>query len=164
MFVRYFSELPIPLGQVEAALLSAPQEWIPGLAREAEDLGEHLSIEVGFGPDGRRVSKAVLVEIQDPIRFPSRTVLPMIWRVPGHKALFPTLDADLEVAGLGSNRTQLSISARYRPPLGAVGRALDRALMHRVAEATVKDFVDRVGEGLTARASAAGGAERRVGR
>jgi hypothetical protein len=32
--------------------------------------------------------------------------------------------------------------------MGAVGRMLDRALLHRVAEATVKDFLDRVGERL----------------
>jgi hypothetical protein len=47
---------------------------------------------------------------------------------------------------LGRDRTQLAISARYRPPLGAVGRVADRVLLHRVAEATVKDFLDQVGE------------------
>ena len=36
------------------------------------------------------------------------------------------------------------MSARYVPPLGAVGRAIDRALLFRVAEATIKDFLDRV--------------------
>jgi hypothetical protein len=48
---------------------------------------------------------------------------------------------------VGEQRTRLAISARYRPPLGAVGRAADRVLLHRVAEATVKDFLDRVGRG-----------------
>jgi hypothetical protein len=50
----------------------------------------------------------------------------------------------------GGGRTQLAISARYRPPLGAVGRAVDRVLLHRVAEATVKDFLDRVGAAIMA--------------
>ena len=44
--------------------------------------------------------------------------------------------------------TQLSISARYVPPLGALGSAIDRALLHRVAEATMKDFLDRVATAL----------------
>ena len=65
--------------------------------------------------------------------------------------MFPHLDADIEVASLGADRTQLSISARYRAPMGALGRMLDRALLHRVAEATVKDFLDRVGEQVRAR-------------
>jgi hypothetical protein len=30
-----------------------------------------------------------------------------------------------------------------------VGRAVDRVLLHRVAEATVKDFLDRVGAAIT---------------
>ena len=60
--------------------------------------------------------------------------------------MFPQLDADIEVAALGAHRTQLSISARYRPPMGTVGRVLDRAMLHRVAEATIKDFLDGVAE------------------
>jgi hypothetical protein len=36
--------------------------------------------------------------------------------------------------------------------MGLLGRALDRALLHRVAEATAKDFLDRVGEALQVRA------------
>ena len=35
--------------------------------------------------------------------------------------------------------------------MGAAGRALDRALLHRVAEATIKDFLDRVGERVCGR-------------
>jgi len=37
---------------------------------------------------------------------------------------------------------------RYQPPLGVVGRTIDRVLLHRVAEATVKDFLDRVGAAI----------------
>jgi hypothetical protein len=81
---------------------------------------------------------------------PSRTILPLRWRAAGGQGRFPALDADLEVAPLGASATQLSISARYVPPMGAVGRAMDRALLHRVAEATVKDFLDRVADALLA--------------
>jgi hypothetical protein len=35
--------------------------------------------------------------------------------------------------------------------MGAVGRVIDRALLHRVAEATVKDFLEGVGEQVRAR-------------
>ena len=52
------------------------------------------------------------------------------------------------MAGLGPNRTQLSVSAQYRPPLGMVGRAIDRTLLHRVAEATMKVFIDTMGEAV----------------
>ncbi len=89
-----------------------------------------------------------------PFRLPQKTLLPIWWRATAPEQLFPALEADIEVAALGPNRTQLSMSARYRPPMGTVGRILDRTLLHRVAEATVKDFLDRVGEGLSARIDA----------
>jgi hypothetical protein len=51
---------------------------------------------------------------------------------------------------LAPGRTQLAISARYAPPLGPLGRAIDRVILFRVAEATLKDFLDRVGAALFA--------------
>jgi uncharacterized membrane protein len=75
----------------------------------------------------------------------------MSWRATGPGALFPSLEADLEVAPLSRNRTQLSISARYRPPFGAVGRVIDSTMLHRVAEATIKDFLDRTREAIQGR-------------
>jgi hypothetical protein len=148
MFVRYYAELARPFADVEAALLSSPEDWVPGLAAEAETRGEQLLAEVGFGPADRRVEKQVRIELGQSFRLASKTILPMIWRATPAAELFPSLEADLEVAPLGAGRTQLSISARYRPPLGALGRAIDRTLLHRVAEATVKDFLDRAGERL----------------
>jgi hypothetical protein len=56
----------------------------------------------------------------------------------------------IEVGPLSEDRTQLAISARYRPPLGVVGQAIDWVLLHRVAEATLKDFLDRVGAAISA--------------
>jgi hypothetical protein len=32
----------------------------------------------------------------------------------------------------------------YRPPLGSLGQAVDRAILHRVADATVRTFLIRV--------------------
>ncbi len=154
MFLRYYLELPLPFADVERALLDEPEAWVPGLARDAERRGERLLAEVGFTVADARIDKRVEIRFGTPHRMPTKTVLPMSWRAVGAEGLFPALDADLEVAGLGPTRTQLSISARYRPPMGALGRVLDRAVLHRVAEATIKDFLDRVGEGLLERVAA----------
>ncbi len=157
MFIRYYLDIPLRFEDVEAALLAQPEAWVPGLARDAEHRSERLLAEVGFAFDHEhRLDKRVEIEFGEPYRMPSKTLLPMAWSPAGAQQLFPALDADLEVAPLGPSRTQLSISARYRPPMGAVGRALDRALLHRVAEATVKDFLDRVGDALRTRAAAPG--------
>ncbi len=157
MFIRYYLDLPTPFEEVEAALLAHPESWMPGLAEGAEDRGERLLAEVGFTVDREhRVEKKVEIGLGDPYRIPSKTTLPMSWKATGIEQLFPPLEADIEVAALGARRTQLSISVRYRPPMGAVGRALDRTLLHRVAEATVKDFLDQVGTTLQTRTLSAG--------
>jgi hypothetical protein len=147
MFARYFVELPTEAEQVEHALVESPERWLPGLADEATQRGDALMAAVGFGSDPR-VARKVAIEFRQPIRTPARLIVPFRWISVESPGLFPALEADLEVAPLGHDRTQLAISARYEPPLGALGRVADRALMHRVAEATLKDFLDRVAESL----------------
>ena len=151
MFVRYYLEIPMPFDEVEQTLLNAPEDWVPGLAEDAEARGALLLADVGFWPSGHRLGKRVHIELGKPFRLASKTILPMSWRATLAEGLFPSLEADMEVAQMGSNRTQLSISARYRPPLGAVGRVIDKAVLHLVAEATVKDFLDRSAEALLGR-------------
>jgi hypothetical protein len=147
MFARYFVELPIPADDVEHALSRDPRGWLPGLAEQANFRGDRLLAEVGFG-EAIRLRRKVVVEIGTPIHASSKSFFPLRWAASGHAGLFPALDADIEVAPLGGDHAQLAMSARYVPPLGAVGRTIDRALLSRVAEATLKDFLDRVADAI----------------
>ncbi|MFB3739835.1 MAG: hypothetical protein ACE14W_12845 [Candidatus Velamenicoccus archaeovorus] len=160
MFLRYYVDLSVPFGAAEALLLDDPGSWVPGIAEGAEARGERLLAEVGFPVTGdRRVAKAVEITLGEPYRLPAKTMLPLTWKATGPEGLFPALEADLELAAMGPERTQLSLSGRYVPPLGLLGRALDRAMLHRVAEATVKDFVDQVGQTLLGLHRVASGTE-----
>jgi hypothetical protein len=158
MFVRYFVELPLPAAQVERALLDHPPGWLAEMAGAAQQRGDDLLTEVGIGvgPLGTRLARRVAIQLGEPVRFPSMTSLALTWEPIGLEGLLPRLDAAIELGSLGEDRTQLAISARYRPPLGVVGRAVDRVLLHRVAEATLKDFLDRLGQAIL---SKTGGAE-----
>jgi hypothetical protein len=147
MFARYFVELPISPEEVERTLSRDPRRWLPGMAERANHRGDMLLAEVGFG-EAVRIKRAVVAELGPVVRSGSKIVFPLRWEASGHAGLFPALDADLEVAPLGSGRTQLGMSARYVPPFGAVGRVIDRAVLSRVAEATLKDFLDRVAEAI----------------
>ncbi len=158
MFARYYVELPYERDLVERILDDAPRTWLPGLATTANHRGDQLLAEVGFGDDVR-IARTVAIDLGTPIRLPTKSVLPLRWSATGAAGLFPSLDADLEVAPLGHDRSQLSMSARYVPPLGAVGRAIDRALLFRVAEATIKDFLDQVRDTITRELSAATSAD-----
>jgi hypothetical protein len=145
MFIRSFVDLSMPYQEAEDALLASPEAWIPGLVEQADGEGEELLAQVGFG-GLVRIERRVEVTFGTPLLFPSRLVLPISWKAASGQGLFPELEADLELGPIGPSRTQLSINATYRPPLGLVGRTVDRAMLHRVAEATLKDFIERVAE------------------
>lgn len=149
MFARYFVEIAKDPAELEAALLDDPQAWLPPFATEANQRGDDLLAEVGFG-EKVRLRRLVHIELGEPVRAATKTVLPLRWTAADATGLFPGLDADLEIAPLAPGRCQLAMSARYVPPLGVMGRALDRAVLFRVAEATLKDFLDRVAERLVA--------------
>jgi hypothetical protein len=75
-------------------------------------------------------------------------VVPLVWKGTGLASMFPVLNGDLELAPLGSQRSRLTFSASYLPPFGDVGHALDRALLNRVAQSTVRSFLARVATSL----------------
>lgn len=153
IFIRYYLELEHPMPALERALLQAPSSWLPALAERADERGQRLLTEVGFRVEGLRIVKKVTITIGSPMQTAGRTFVPITWRATGVAGLFPVLEGDLEIASLGPTRTQLAFSGQYRPPLGLIGRTADRTLLSRVAEATVKDFVDRIAERLDAQSS-----------
>jgi hypothetical protein len=77
---------------------------------------------------------------------PPRTRIKLVWKARRDATLFPVMDADLSLWALTSTETQLELEGAYTPPLGIVGHAIDVAVGHRVAEATVHRFLDDVAE------------------
>jgi hypothetical protein len=70
--------------------------------------------------------------------------VPITWVATGARGLFPRLEGEMVVSEVGPELTQLIFRGSYDPPLGLVGEALDKILLHRLAEASVKHFVDGV--------------------
>lgn len=65
------------------------------------------------------------------------------WEATGASGeLFPVLDADLVLSAEGHDRSRLELVGSYRPPLGRAGAVLDRAVMNRVAAATIRSLLE----------------------
>jgi hypothetical protein len=75
------------------------------------------------------------------------TWLPLRWEPLGVDGLLPRLDATIELGSLGQDRTQLAISAQFEPQPGP-SQGVDRGMAQRVAEATLKDFLDQLGHAI----------------
>jgi len=90
------------------------------------------------------VSKLVRVQARE-LSWTDRSAgLALRWEAAGiGDALFPVLDADLTLVRAGEG-TVLAVAGVYRPPLGPLGEVLDRAILHRVAAATIRSFLAQV--------------------
>ena len=143
MFVYYFVHVSRPFGEVEPLLVSQLNN-LGSFADAAYREGEDLRDKIGVSPDHPVMAKTVQLVAGIPLRGDHQTTIPLAWEATGTPGLFPKLDADLVVAMIGPELCQIAMRGTYSPPLGPLGRALDRAVLHRVAEASVKSFVDRV--------------------
>ena len=59
----------------------------------------------------------------------------------------------------GDKTARLTLAGSYRPPLGRLGAGLDRAILHRVATATMRCLLQSVAEALVSPAPAGHPAE-----
>lgn len=148
MFLRSYVVVGRPFAEVEAEITTGAENWLPDMARHANGDGEKLLSELGLDLGKRRIGRRIKVDIGAPKTNAGLLFLPIRWQAATETGFFPTLDGELEVAALGSARTHLGLSANYQPPLGLIGKIADRALFHRIAEVTIKDFLDRIGQRL----------------
>lgn len=96
------------------------------------------------------ISRLVRVQSSALAGTPDSAGLAIRWEAAGSgSGLFPVLDADVRLAPAGEHLTLLTLTGSYRPPFGRAGEAVDRAVMHRVATATVRNFLASMAAALT---------------
>lgn len=151
MLIQDFMQVEASFARVRSLLLPGTAEWMTQDADAAYADGERLFLsvasiraDIAFGPRSK-------VELGEPRRRGDGVVVPMTWRATGSQRLFPVLDADLEAMPLGADKVMLTIAGRYEPPLGSVGRRLDRLVLHRIAEAAVRSFLRRTASTIEGR-------------
>lgn len=111
-----------------------------------------LATVLRVGPFGGTpgLSKLVRVRFAQPARRGATLTVPIRWEATGPAGeLFPVLDADLIVARHGDSQTLLALTGSYRPPLGRPGVMLDRAVMHRLATATIRSLLEGLSAAIT---------------
>ena len=121
-------------------------DWFSRFATEAEEDGE-APYYFRAGPGGPMTHK-VRVTLGSPHNRGMAIVVPLSWEASNLPGLFPVLDGEMEVASIDDRRCRVTLSASYTPPLGEVGRQLDRLFLHGLASSTARSFLDRVADGL----------------
>jgi hypothetical protein len=117
-----------------------------------------LAMLLRAGPfgDRRGASKLVRVCFAPPARRGATLTVPLRWEATGAAGeLFPVLDADLTMARHGEDQTLLMLTGTYRPPFGRAGALLDRAILSRIATATIRSLLHGLAAAITSPGAAA---------
>ena len=152
MFASHEVELSMSFARARARLaVLGNGGWLSGPSARA--YAEGLDSLVRVGPFGAMLgaSKLVRVQLLEPVPREDTVVLPLRWEATGAAGrLFPVLDANLSLTPCGEHHSTLALTGAYRPPLGGVGAALDRALLNRAAAATIRSLVSQVADSIIA--------------
>jgi hypothetical protein len=153
MLTMFIAEEIIVAAGFEAAVSRFTHVINHGVLRAAslaayED-GQTALLRVGPAGQTRGISKLVRVRFLEPVRRGATLTVAVRWEATGPGgALFPALDADLVLAREGEEEVRLGLSGSYRPPLGRVGSALDRAVLRGIAAATFSSLLRDIGHGI----------------
>lgn len=155
MLVSDFVHIDRPFDSMREALEASGPAWLGESLVAAYEEGEQLSLRVTSSIGPIRVGKRVWAELDEMVVKPDRVTQPLRWRASGATGLFPAMVAELEFTPMGTSMTSVSFMGRYVPPLGPIGREVDRMLLHRLAEASVRALLSRVVQRFSVDASPA---------
>jgi hypothetical protein len=115
-------------------------------ASRAQSVSAELHVDfggVGVSTDIRILIKSIEEKPADAI-FSRKTHLLLEWEAAARPGLFPIMKGELSVYPLTATETQLDFWGLYEPPFGAVGKAVDTIVGHRIAEASLHRFITDV--------------------
>lgn len=161
MFVREELALDLGFDVAQARLARLMHDGSLRSASEgAYDNGLVLLIRVGPLGEMPGVSKLVRVHFRELVTREDSAVLTLRWDATGPGGrLFPALDADITLTPAGEEETRLTLAGAYRPPLAALGSGLDKAILGRVASATIRSLLGRLAVAIIQEESIAGWTE-----
>ncbi len=141
MYVQHSVHIDSPVRQAASVLERGPRTWFPNLTGEGQT-------EVGLRLAGISLHKRVTIELGEPEKKGDWTNVPITWKATFPEQLFPVLTGRLELTPVDKTSTRLTLSGMYEPPLGRLGALIDDALMHSVAEATVREVAESIARQL----------------
>ena len=148
--IRSYDYVNQPYDRVRDALrqnaLVVFQSATKAAASRAEAVAAELHVDfagVGVKADIKIVVKDIAEKVGKTAAS-ANTKLQLEWEAATLPRLFPFMRGELSVYPLTSTETQLDFSGMYEPPFGAVGKTVNAIAGHRIAEASVHQFIGDV--------------------
>lgn len=141
MYVQHSVHIDRSIDECVQLLERGPRTWFPRLEGNGKS-------DVGLRIAGVTIRKRVTVELGEPENRGEWTNVPVTWKATFPERLFPVLTGRLEIVPVEKQKTRLTVSGMYEPPLGRLGALIDDAVMHSVAEATVRELTESIAKQL----------------
>jgi hypothetical protein len=148
--IRCYDYVNHPYEQVRDALskdaLGVFQSATKAAAARAQSIASELHVDIGgigIQADIRISVKNVEEKVRDAVSTPATRLL-LEWEAATMPRLFPLMNGELSVYPLTATETQLDFLGVYEPPFGAIGKAMNAIVGHRIAEVSVHRFVSDV--------------------
>jgi hypothetical protein len=148
--IRSYDYVNHPYQRVRDALkrdaLTVFQSATKAAASRAQSVAAELHVDmggVGVKADIKISVKNVEEKLPDAMSTPV-TRLFLEWEATTLPGLFPFMNGELSIYPLTATETQLDFLGVYEPPFGAVGKAMNAVVGHRIAEVSVHRFVTDV--------------------
>ena len=144
--IRSFDYVNAPYERVRAALAKDATVVFRSATRAAAGRTHSVASALRVEIAGIELAKEIEISVKEVKEAPGSAVtrLELEWKAAKAPGLFPLMRAELAVYPLTATETQLDFSGHYEPPLGWLGTAVDAAIGHRIAEASVHRFVSEV--------------------
>ncbi len=148
--IRFYDYVNHPYTEVRDALkadaLTVFRNATKVAADRARTVASELHVNVAGIEIGTDISISVnsIVEREKKVMSPVTTSIELEWESSKMPHLFPLMKAELSVFPLTSTETQLVLAGDYEPPLGLLGNAVNAVVGHRIAEASVHQFITDV--------------------
>jgi hypothetical protein len=152
--IRCYDYVNLPYEQVRDALSKDPLRVFQAATKAAATRAQSIASELRFEMGGIGVQADINISIKKVDEEKSKTTaspitrLQLEWQAAKTPSLFPLMKAELSIYPLTRTETQLDFSGYYEPPLGAVGKAVNAIVGHRIAEVSVHRFVSEVAGSL----------------
>lgn len=148
--IRCYDYVNHPYAQARDALnrdaLAVFQSATKAAASRARSIASELRVDIGgirVEADIRISVKNIEEKFSEAMSAPV-TRLQLEWEAATTPRLLPLMKAELSIYPLTATETQLDFTGLYEPPLGALGKAVNAIIGHRIAEVSVHRFVSDV--------------------
>jgi hypothetical protein len=152
--IRCYDYVNHPYKRVRDALSQDTARVFQSATRAAASRARSIASELRVDIGGIGVEADIHISVKNIEEKASATTsspvtrLQLEWEAATLPALFPLMKAELAIYPLTATETQLDFLGNYEPPLGALGKAVNAIVGHRIAEVCVHRFVNDVAEYL----------------